>query len=178
MQQDMKLVITALGGGAPMPISELLHIIRESEGKLLECRISSMGAISAAYLFVEGNWHKIAKLENMLESFGNRHHLALHFKRDETDIDELKQLPYTIDVISADRIGLADELAKFFLERDMTILDLTANRYSAVRTELPLVSIRLIIGIPLSHRIISLRDEFLDYCDEFNLDAVMEPVKP
>ena len=160
-----------------MPIPELLHTIRESEGKLLECRISSMGPSSAAFLFVEGDWHKIAKLENILENFASRHHLALHFKRDKSVAHELNQLPYTVDVISADRMGLADELAKFFTERDMTILDLTANRYTAARTGLPIVSIRLTIGIPLSHRIISLRDEFLDYCDEFNLDAVMEPVK-
>ena len=160
-----------------MPVPELFHTIRESECNLIECHISSIRKSGAAFLFVEGNWHKIAKLENMLENFANRHQLTLHFKRDESITDELKQLPYTVDVISADRIGLTDELTKFFNERDITILDLIANRYSVAHTGLPLIGIRLTIGIPLSQRVISLRDEFLDYCDDFNLDAVMEPVK-
>jgi glycine cleavage system transcriptional repressor len=35
----------------------------------------------------------------------------------------------------------------------------------------------MIVRIPAGMRIVSLRDEFLDFCDQMNLDAILEPVK-
>ena len=35
----------------------------------------------------------------------------------------------------------------------------------------------LAIGIPANTHIALLREEFLDFCDDLNLDAVMEPIK-
>ena len=35
----------------------------------------------------------------------------------------------------------------------------------------------LIVKIPAGVKIVSLRDEFLEFCDQQNLDAILEPVK-
>jgi glycine cleavage system transcriptional repressor len=33
------------------------------------------------------------------------------------------------------------------------------------------------VGIPADIHIAGLREEFMDYCDDLNLDAVLEPLK-
>jgi len=38
-------------------------------------------------------------------------------------------------------------------------------------------SVNMSIGIPSDVHIAGLRDEFMEFCDSLNLDAVMEPIK-
>jgi glycine cleavage system transcriptional repressor len=39
-------------------------------------------------------------------------------------------------------------------------------------------SVQMIIQVPSRLHVAHLREEFLDYCDSTNLDAILEPVKP
>ena len=52
------------------------------------------------------------------------------------------------------------------------------HRYSAAHTATPMVSVHINIGIPAATHLAALRDEFLDFCDQLNVDAIMEPIKP
>jgi glycine cleavage system transcriptional repressor len=38
-------------------------------------------------------------------------------------------------------------------------------------------SVHMTVGIPSEMHIAGLREEFMDYCDALNLDAVLEPLK-
>jgi glycine cleavage system transcriptional repressor len=38
-------------------------------------------------------------------------------------------------------------------------------------------SVQITVNIPGNLQISALRDEFMDFCDHLNLDAIMEPVK-
>jgi glycine cleavage system transcriptional repressor len=38
-------------------------------------------------------------------------------------------------------------------------------------------SVRMSIGIPADNTFATLRDEFMDFCDSMNIDAVLEPIK-
>ncbi len=40
-----------------------------------------------------------------------------------------------------------------------------------------LFSVRMTIGIPADTHIANLRSDFLDYCDDLNLDATLEPAR-
>ena len=54
---------------------------------------------------------------------------------------------------------------------------MVTRSYSAPHTGTPMFSVNLAIGIPASMHIAMLREEFLDFCDDLNLDAVLEPIK-
>jgi glycine cleavage system transcriptional repressor len=56
-------------------------------------------------------------------------------------------------------------------------MDLSTSRYPAPYSSTPLFLARMIVKIPVNIRIVSLRDEFLEFCDQQNLDAMLEPVK-
>jgi len=49
--------------------------------------------------------------------------------------------------------------------------------YAAAHTGTPMFSVHLTVDIPASLQIALLRDEFMDFCDQLNLDAVIEPIK-
>jgi glycine cleavage system transcriptional repressor len=35
----------------------------------------------------------------------------------------------------------------------------------------------MIVNVPGKYQVSQLREEFMDYCDSMNLDAILEPVK-
>ena len=39
-------------------------------------------------------------------------------------------------------------------------------------------AVQMIISVPARLHVSQLREEFMDYCDTLNLDAILEPVKP
>ena len=62
-------------------------------------------------------------------------------------------------------------------EKNINIEDMTTNCYAAAHTGTPMFSVRMSIGIPANIHIAALRDEFMDFCDSMNIDAVLEPIK-
>ena len=73
--------------------------------------------------------------------------------------------------------GIVYSLANFFSSRSITIEDLVTRSYSAPHTGTPMFSVNIAIGVPANTHIAMLREEFMDFCDELNLDAIMEPIK-
>ncbi len=39
-------------------------------------------------------------------------------------------------------------------------------------------SVQMMVHVPAKVNIAALREEFMDVCDQLNLDAILEPVKP
>ena len=175
----MQLVITVLGEDRPDLIVELTRTIKDAKCTILESRMTELGVEFAGHLLVEGNWNQIARLENALESLGNRHGLKFAMRRAKEPEPEGEDnfLPYAVDIYATDQINNIHDLSAFLAERNIDIVDLSTSRYPAPFTGSPLFLAHLIVKIPAGTRIVSLRDEFLDFCDQLNLDAILEPVK-
>jgi glycine cleavage system transcriptional repressor len=88
-----------------------------------------------------------------------------------------QMLPYVVEVVSADKPGVLYQLAEFFSTRGITVEQLTSSRYKAMQTGTEMFSAQITIGIPAKTHIASLRDDFLEFCDSLNLDAIMDPMK-
>jgi len=174
----MQLVITVAGEDRSDLIAELTRVVKDSKCHILESRMTELGAEFAAHLLVEGAWNHIVKLENALEAMASRMRLKVATLRgSDTPAKEEEVIPYGVDIFAGDRLENIHELAAFFSARNIKILDLSTSRYPAPYTNTPLFLARMIVKIPLHVRIVSLRDEFLDFCDQQNLDAIIEPVK-
>ncbi|MCX7057819.1 MAG: hypothetical protein NTZ79_11690 [Proteobacteria bacterium] len=59
----------------------------------------------------------------------------------------------------------------------MDIAELDTHSYAAAHTGAPMFSLRLVINVPSRIHLGVLREEFMDFCDHLNLDAILEPVK-
>ena len=130
-----------------------------------------------AMLLVHGNWNTLAKLETQLKRAEEEHGLTITIKRTGPRKISQDALPYSVEVIALEAPGIVNHLAAFFASRSINIEELSTRSYSAPHTGSPMYSVNMAIGIPASLHVALLREEFLDYCDELNLDAVMEPVK-
>jgi glycine cleavage system transcriptional repressor len=175
----MQLVITVLGENRPDLIVELTRTIKDCKCTILESRMTELGNEFAAHLLVEGNWNHIVRLENSLESLANRFALKINTlrAREREEPEEDNSLPYAVDIFATDQINNIHDLSAFLAERGIEILDLSTSRYPAPFTGAPLFLAHMIVKIPVGMRIVSLRDEFLDFCDQLNLDAILEPIK-
>lgn len=174
----MQLVITVAGQDHLELIEELTRVIKECKCHILESRMTELGAEFGAHLLVDGNWNHIVKLESALETMGARNKLKVNTLRaKESPPEDESVIPYGVDIFASDHIDNIHELAAFFTKRGIKILDSSTSRYPAPYSNTPLMVARMIVKIPVGVRIVSLRDEFLEFCDQQNLDAILEPVK-
>jgi glycine cleavage system transcriptional repressor len=86
-------------------------------------------------------------------------------------------MPYLVEVVALDHPGIVNSLANFFSDHHINIEDLDTGTYAAPHTGTQMFSVQMTIAIPAEMHIAALRDEFMDFCDTMNLDAVLEPMK-
>lgn len=176
----MQLIVTVAGAHPSVLIEELSHVFKDSRCSVAEARMTELAGECAAYALVEGNWNHIARLETALENMTSRLGWKVRTHRvEETPPakDEAELIPYAVDIYAPDRVEILHELVSFFVSRGVHVHDAAVSRYPAALSGSPLFTAHLAVKIPADIRVISLRDEFLDFCDQHHLDAIMEPIK-
>ncbi len=175
--QNNFLVISALGKDRPGIVKSLSKKILDGGCNINDSRMTVLGGEFAILLLVEGQWNTLAKLENALPELQTELGLTIIGKRTEKRSQSSNLLPYMVEVVAMDHPGIVNKLAEFFSERNINIEDLMTASYAAAHTGTPMFSVHLSVGIPSDIHLAALRDEFMDYCDALNLDAVIEPIK-
>ena len=172
-----QLVLSALGEDKPGIIDELSRCVMSSGCNITDSRMTVLGGDFAILLLINGNWNTIAKLEDQITVLEERLGLSITTRRTARKASRKDLLPYGVDVVSLDQPGIVYNLASFFSKRQINIQEMETSGYAAAHTGTPMFSVHLTIDIPASQQISVLREEFMDFCDRLNLDAVMEPVK-
>ncbi len=171
------LVISALGKDRPGIVDKLSAAILEDQCNIADSRMTVLGGEFAIMLMVEGNWNTLAKLEKEIPHLGKRLGLTIITERTEEKRGETGLLPYAVEVVAMDHPGIVHHLASFFSQRNINIEDMVTSSYAAAHTGTPMFSVNMCVGIPSEIHIASLREEFMEFCDSLNLDAVLEPIK-
>ena len=175
----MQLAITVLGSNQINFIGEILPVVRDCNCNIIEIRSSHLGQSAAAYLLIQGNWNQIAKFENTLENIQKRLEIKIHTLRpDQKEKDKGKDfLPYSLETISLDNESVVESITSFMFDRNISIEEITGSSYQAPYIQTSVFSTRLVILVPSQLPLLSLREEFLDFCDQLNIDAILEPIK-
>jgi glycine cleavage system transcriptional repressor len=171
------LVISAIGADRPGIVNALSSNILEHNCNIVDSRMTVLGGEFAIIIMVSGSWDKIAKLESAVPSLEGKLGLTIITKRTEQRSTQGKMLPYMVEVISMDNEGIVYNVAEFFSSRNINIEDLSTGSYSAAHTGTPMFNMNMIISIPADIQLGELREQFTEFCDALNLDAVIEPVK-
>lgn len=174
---DNYLVISAIGKDQPGIVDKLSLAILDAGCSVFDSRMSVLGGEFAVIMLVSGKWNALAKLEDQLASLGERLQLNLASRRTEVTPSSQDLITYTVEVIAIDHPGIVHQIAGFFSARGINIRELVTNRYAAAHTGTPMFSVNMAVDFPVTVRIAALREEFLDFCDDLNMDAVIEPVK-
>ncbi|HHJ13190.1 MAG TPA: glycine cleavage system protein R [Gammaproteobacteria bacterium] len=172
-----QLVIAALGEDQPGLVDRLSGWILESGCNIADSRMTVLGGEFAVLLLVNGNWNALAKLESQCEAVQEQLGMTVQIKRTEDRQVRGDYLPYGVDVVALDHPGIVHNLANFFSRRNINIEDLSTSSYAAAHTGTQMFAVHITLAVPADTHIASLREEFLDFCDRLNLDAVIEPVK-
>lgn len=173
----MQLTISALGKRPTHFIVEILAAVSSCKCNVLDLSSSNLAQSTAAYILVDGNWNHIAKLESLLDSLQKRLEIQLHTIRPEP-VNKLPEgIPYSLETISLDHTDILMDITNFLFERKICIEEIKGSSYKAPYIQTPIFSSKFIILIPSDIRLLSLREEFLDFCDNLNIDAIIEPIK-
>ena len=171
------IVISAVGGDRVGMVHELSKAVADCGGSISESRMTSLGNEFAMLLLVTGNWHTLARIESELGRLADAGTLSVHLRRTEARASRKEMVPYSIDIVSIDQTGIVAGLSGFFATRNIDICEVATRGYAAAHTGAQMFAVQMTINVPARHHVAQLREEFMDYCDTMNLDAILEPVK-
>ncbi len=170
-------VISAVGVDKPGIVNTLSEAVLECGCNIADSRMAVLGGEFAIILLVTGNWNTVAKLESLLPGLQDKLGMTIVAKRTEQRRSTQNLMPYAADVIALDHPGIVYNLAHFFSSRHINIEELQTSSYRAAHTGTPMFSVHMEVGVPSDLHIADLREAFMDFCDERNLDGVLEPLK-
>lgn len=174
---ESHVVLTALGRDRAGILSEFSQAVLDCGCNIKDSRMSLLGNEFALIVLLSGNWNAIAKFESMLPRLEDSLQLTIHSRRTEPRSGASKLVPYAVEVVALEQPRIVHDVTEFFARRNIGIEDVYTSTYPAPHTGAPMFSLHLTVGIPGDSAIATLRGEFMDFCDDLNLDAMLAPVK-
>ncbi len=171
------IVLSIIGTDRTGIVQEISKVILECGGNIEESRMTALGAEFAMLMLISGNWHTLTKLESGLDKLTEDGSLTINLKKTGQPASRNDCMPYAVDVVCLDHPGVVFGLANFFAARNIEIAELATRQYAAAHTGAPMFAVQMNINVPGSINLSQLRDEFLEFCDNENLDSILEPVK-
>jgi glycine cleavage system transcriptional repressor len=173
----MQLIINVLGEKKETHLADIFTSIDQCKCSVLEIRSSKFFSVTACYMLIEGNWNHIAKLENTLDVISKKTEITIIKSRLEKDSGKSDLIPYTLETISLNKKAALTHISGFLFERNIQISEINGSCYQAPYLQTSVFSSKIIIFIPPDIGLLALREELLDFCDQLNIDAILEPIK-
>jgi len=166
-----KLVISALGADRPGIVDELSRFIYKNQLNIEDSRMTVLGGEFAVLLLISGDDTSVETFHQKIADIEQSLNMKLLVKTTSASSNNTNAIPYSVEVAALDQPGIVGNIANFFSSRNFNIVDLQTDRYAAPHTGSPMFSLTMTVGIPADTNIAKLRDEFVQTCDELNLDA-------
>ena len=174
---DNYLTVSLLSDDKPKRNDAVTAAVRDCGCLILESRIVRLGTNNATVMLLAGAWDAIAKVESSLARIADLHKMKILIERTEFPSISTGYLPYAIEIVAAQNIDTMNAVVSFLSERRAVIADLNCHTYTANRTETQMMQLQITVDLPADASIATVRGEFMDLCDQLNLDALMEPAK-
>jgi glycine cleavage system transcriptional repressor len=176
--REQFLLVSALGSNAMELTNVLCRASNENRCAVISTRLSRHGEYSALVLQISGTWDALARLETTLPVLAKKHAFSINVVRSTAAETRPQALPYVAYVSAAYRPDILNELCQFFLDHRVELENLTCDTYTAPQTGGIMLNATLTVTLPAGTQISWLRDQFLDFADALNLDALIEPWRP
>jgi glycine cleavage system transcriptional repressor len=175
MQNEHYLVVTALGSNHPGILEAFTKVSKQCGCNILESRLTSVGEECSLLFHLAGTWNTIAKVEATLPMVAQQYAVAIQTKR-TLPKTQYSALPYQVQVVAQDKSGILNDLASFFAQENVSVENMESQIYVA-KNQTQMTQITLLVHIPSKRSIANLREKFIVYCEDRNLDAILEPYK-
>jgi glycine cleavage system transcriptional repressor len=173
-----RAVISAIGPDRPGIVNAIAAIVRELGLNIDDSRMTVLGGEFAILMSVTGSEPAVTALEPRLvtvcEQLGLVHLFRPTIERDRTR----PAIPYRVRVRAMDHPGIVHEIAGFFSSRQINIDDLNTETRPAAHTGTPIFDLTMRVQLPPDVQVRALRSAFEAFCDERDLDGVLDPLTP
>lgn len=169
------LLITTISRSDTNVFNELTRLAGVNECHINYSHLYALGINNTMTLQITGNWSGIAKIESALPNIAKRLNVDIVFKRSHHEKIDRFHLPYRIDVVAVDQPGTVYEIIEFLNSLEIHTEHL--ETFSSKHQQTPILKLSMLIEIPADSNIADIREQFLVFCDELNLDGTMEPRK-
>jgi glycine cleavage system transcriptional repressor len=171
------IAISAIGDDRIGLVHDLSKVVADCGGSISESRMTALGSDFAMLMLVAGNWHSVARIETDLAKLAEASGVTIQVRRTSQRAVREDMVPYSVDVVCIDQAGIVSGLSGFFSARGIDIGELSTRGYAAAHTGAQMFSVYMVVNVPSRIHVGALREEFMDFCDQMNLDAILEPVK-
>lgn len=175
MQMLKYLAVTVLGAAQPDLANELAKLSATSGCHIVNSHISRLGNEYVANLLLSGTWSAIAKIESSFPTLEQKQGVNVLMRRTELLSVTEDVLPYSVFLVAIDRPGITYKITHFFAEQQININELSTESYTARQSSTVMLTISMRISMPVDMHIADLRERFILFCDDLNIDAILEP---
>lgn len=169
------LAITIHGSADKQIFTEVSNIASSSDCHILRSQGMVIGSDAAFNAVVEGHWNCVAKFEAAMEKLKKKFKLDITMHRTELTSNNLQLIPYVAQIIALDQPDMLYNMVHFFSGRGISIETLQCDSYRAGPTHTPMLNVNLAVNLNVDINIADLREQFMLFCDEFNIDGILEP---
>ena len=171
------LVVNILAENTNENIRKFSKLAKSSQCNVIDCHFKVMGQYLSAIFLFSGSWNAIAKMENILTKLENECNIIIQKKRAEIEELQADYMPYVIDIVGPGHANIMYDITDFIINSNLLIKKISTSTYEASQTSIKMFALHMIVHIPSNSSIATIRGEFTEFCDQFNLDTIMEPLK-
>lgn len=171
------LVISALGNDRPGIVNTLSKAALDCGCNITNSRMAVLGGEFAVILLVHGPEQAVAAMQKQLPALEKELQLTIIAKPTVPRTAEQRWLPYRVEVVAMDHPGIVHPITDFFSSRKINIEEVETETYAAPHTGTTMFSLLMTVAVPANVPVSQLRETFIDFCDELNLDASFESAR-
>lgn len=169
------LLITTICRSDNNVFNEIAKLAGKHECHIHYSHLFSLGFDNTITLQIAGNWSGIAKIEAALPVLAKRLEIELVYKRSHLEKIDRYFLPYQVEIVAIDQPGIVYEITEFFSSLEVHMQHLETR--SLMHQQTPILKLDMQVDLPADNNIADVREQFLLFCDELNLDGTLEPKK-
>lgn len=177
MQDTKYLSVVALGPSQTAFLEEIIRLTAQHNCYIANSHFVRQGAHYSFNVLLSGSWSSIAKMEASLLGLGQKLSINIHLQRVDIINSPVAAVPYVIYIATLNDPNAIHYLIQFFNQEEVIIHEIFTETYLARQTQASMLSITMRIHIPTNLSVADFRERFMLYCDDVNLDAMMEPEK-
>lgn len=178
LPREQHILVSAISKQAPALALVLCKACQDSRCSIISSRLTRHGDHSAFTVQAGGSWDALARLESTLDNLQNRSEFMLSYTRISADSPPQPALPYIVYVSALHQPDTLTELCQFFTDHGITLNNILYDSYPAPQTGTLMLNATITVSLPVNTQISWLRDQFLEFADLLNLDALIEPWRP
>lgn len=161
----------------PTSLIDLVALISDHQCTVTKAQYDTQPACRFGSLLISGAWNHLAKLESAIHQLPTAENTLYHLQRLPSAADPPAQdmAPYWFSLNGILASSSLLILLQLFAELGIHIYSMAVSEQKFTTCSRPFTNIQFKALLPCDQSLADLRENFIVFCDEHNLDGIMEP---